>query len=423
MNDAAQRYETAAGRPFAWIRGRQLGGRTLLWGGVTLRLSDYELQAAGRDGYGPAWPIRYRDLAPYYDRVERFLGIHGTTEGLPQLPDGLFAGARAAHRGGARGGRRRGRRLARAADDPVPAAWPSSSTARPPPACPASGRPSPRRWRPAACQIRTGAAVSHLIPDGRGAGAGRGGVRGRRERRRPRRAGSPDRALRLHDRDGEDPADHAGGASGAAGRRVGVPGPLPDGPRAHRQRGGGGRRSLPGAGPPHRRGLVPGPTVSEPRRGRLVRLVRALLARLRPVGGDPTSRVRRPARARRARLGGRARGDAGAGRQPRGAAGRPQRGRAAPRAHRLRVGGQRTQDARGHAGVHQGGDAGRRRAHARAVRGHGRAARRARPAGSPGAVLVGGPARRLRARGGRRPHGQRSVRLGGRRAQPLLGAA
>ena len=94
VNDAKQPYATPAGRPFVWIRGRQVGGRTMLWNGVALRMSDYELQAAERDGHGPSWPIRYRDLAPHYDRVERFLQIHGTREGLPQLPDGVFAGAR-----------------------------------------------------------------------------------------------------------------------------------------------------------------------------------------------------------------------------------------------------------------------------------------------------------------------------------------
>ena len=94
VNDAKLPYTTPADRPFVWIRGRQVGGRTMLWNGVALRMSNYELQAAKQDGYGPAWPIRYRDLAPHYDRVERFLQIHGTREGLPQLPDGVFAGAR-----------------------------------------------------------------------------------------------------------------------------------------------------------------------------------------------------------------------------------------------------------------------------------------------------------------------------------------
>ena len=94
VKDEEQRYSTPADRPFVWIRGRQLGGRTLLWGGVTVRLSDYELAASERDGYGPAWPIRYRDLAPHYDRIERFLRIHGTRDGLPQLPDGRYVGSR-----------------------------------------------------------------------------------------------------------------------------------------------------------------------------------------------------------------------------------------------------------------------------------------------------------------------------------------
>ncbi len=94
VSDTEQPYGTPTDRPFMWIRGRQLGGRTLLWGGVTLRLSDYELKAAERDGYGPSWPLSYCELAPFYDRVERFLGIHGTKEGLRQLPDGCFIGSR-----------------------------------------------------------------------------------------------------------------------------------------------------------------------------------------------------------------------------------------------------------------------------------------------------------------------------------------
>ncbi len=75
---------------FVWIRGRQVGGRSLMWGGVCFRFSDYEFRASERDGIGVPWPLTYRDLAPFYDKVERFLGVQGSTEGLAQLPDGRF---------------------------------------------------------------------------------------------------------------------------------------------------------------------------------------------------------------------------------------------------------------------------------------------------------------------------------------------
>ena len=83
-------YTTPADRPFLWSRGRQVGGKSLTWGGITLRLSDFEFQAALRDGHGPAWPISSADLAPYYGRLERLLGVHGQRDGLAQLPDGAF---------------------------------------------------------------------------------------------------------------------------------------------------------------------------------------------------------------------------------------------------------------------------------------------------------------------------------------------
>ncbi|WP_448561027.1 GMC oxidoreductase [Trichothermofontia sp.] len=83
-------YTTPANKPFYWIRGRQVGGRSLTWGGITLRLSDYEFQAASRDGYGDNWPIAHADLAPYYARLERFFQVRGGRDGLPQLPDGQY---------------------------------------------------------------------------------------------------------------------------------------------------------------------------------------------------------------------------------------------------------------------------------------------------------------------------------------------
>ncbi len=84
-------YSTPPDQPFLWTRGRQVGGRSLTWGGITLRLSDYEFKAGERDGRSPSWPIASADLAPYYDRLEPLLGVHGQADGLPQLPDGHYA--------------------------------------------------------------------------------------------------------------------------------------------------------------------------------------------------------------------------------------------------------------------------------------------------------------------------------------------
>jgi choline dehydrogenase-like flavoprotein len=83
-------YTTPPERPFLWSRGRQVGGKSLTWGGITLRLSDFEFKAGERDGQGPCWPIGAADLDPYYGRLERMLGVHGHRDGLPQLPDGDF---------------------------------------------------------------------------------------------------------------------------------------------------------------------------------------------------------------------------------------------------------------------------------------------------------------------------------------------
>jgi choline dehydrogenase-like flavoprotein len=75
---------------FDWYRGYQVGGRSLLWGRQSYRLSDYDFSANAREGVGTDWPIRYAELKPWYDYVERFAGISGSREGLPQLPDGEF---------------------------------------------------------------------------------------------------------------------------------------------------------------------------------------------------------------------------------------------------------------------------------------------------------------------------------------------
>jgi choline dehydrogenase-like flavoprotein len=75
---------------FDWYRGYQVGGRSLMWGRQSYRLSDFDFEANARDGIATDWPIRYRDIAPWYDYVERFAGIAGSRENLPQLPDGQF---------------------------------------------------------------------------------------------------------------------------------------------------------------------------------------------------------------------------------------------------------------------------------------------------------------------------------------------
>lgn len=77
-------------RPFSWFRGYQTGGRSLIWGRQSYRFSPMDFEANGRDGVGVDWPIRYEDVAPWYDHVERFAGIAGAADGLPHLPDGQF---------------------------------------------------------------------------------------------------------------------------------------------------------------------------------------------------------------------------------------------------------------------------------------------------------------------------------------------
>lgn len=77
-------------KPFTWWRSYQLGGRSILWGRQSYRWSDFDFEANAKDGHGVDWPIRYKDLAPWYDYVEKFAGISGSIEGLAHLPDGQF---------------------------------------------------------------------------------------------------------------------------------------------------------------------------------------------------------------------------------------------------------------------------------------------------------------------------------------------
>jgi choline dehydrogenase-like flavoprotein len=90
VKDSEHPYTTEPGKPFRWIRGRQVGGRSILWGRQSYRWSDLDFTANLREGIAVDWPIRYADLAPWYDYVEDFIGISGEALGLAHLPDGKF---------------------------------------------------------------------------------------------------------------------------------------------------------------------------------------------------------------------------------------------------------------------------------------------------------------------------------------------
>ncbi|HMH32273.1 MAG TPA: GMC family oxidoreductase [Puia sp.] len=77
-------------KPFDWIRGYQVGGKSIMWARQTQRWSDYDFQGPARDGFAVDWPIRYKDIAPWYSYVEKFAGISGNKDGLATLPDGEF---------------------------------------------------------------------------------------------------------------------------------------------------------------------------------------------------------------------------------------------------------------------------------------------------------------------------------------------
>ena len=90
VNDLDNPYSFPEGKPFYWIRGRQVGGRSIMWGRCVYRWSDLDFTANAREGYGVDWPLRYADLAPWWSYVEKFVGIQGRRENLPQVPDGEF---------------------------------------------------------------------------------------------------------------------------------------------------------------------------------------------------------------------------------------------------------------------------------------------------------------------------------------------
>jgi choline dehydrogenase-like flavoprotein len=90
VNDLDNPYSYPEDKPFYWIRGRQVGGRSIMWGRHTYRWSDLDYEANLKQGVAVDWPIRYKDIAPWYSYVEKFVGVQGQPEGLAHLPDGEF---------------------------------------------------------------------------------------------------------------------------------------------------------------------------------------------------------------------------------------------------------------------------------------------------------------------------------------------
>jgi choline dehydrogenase-like flavoprotein len=90
IDNSENPYTTSPETVYRWGRSRVLGGRTLHWARASDRMADYEFKAASRDGYGMDWPLSYAEISPYYDRVERFIGVSGQREGFSQFPDGEF---------------------------------------------------------------------------------------------------------------------------------------------------------------------------------------------------------------------------------------------------------------------------------------------------------------------------------------------
>ncbi len=89
-DDVDSPYTTPSDKPFLWFRARQVGGKSIIWGRQVYRWSDLDFEANLRDGIAVDWPIRYQHIAPWYDHVERFIGVSGQVEGLAHLPDGEF---------------------------------------------------------------------------------------------------------------------------------------------------------------------------------------------------------------------------------------------------------------------------------------------------------------------------------------------
>ncbi len=83
-------YSYPEDKPFMWTRSYQLGGRSITWGRQSLRWGPKDFEANAKDGHGVPWPISYDDLAPWYDYVEKFIGVSGNKDGLDAVPDGVF---------------------------------------------------------------------------------------------------------------------------------------------------------------------------------------------------------------------------------------------------------------------------------------------------------------------------------------------
>lgn len=90
VNDKENPYTTPEDKPFWWIRQRVLGGRSMSWGRQSYRMGPLDFKARSHDGYGDDWPVTYEEMVPYYEEVERYVGISGMAENLPQLPDSVF---------------------------------------------------------------------------------------------------------------------------------------------------------------------------------------------------------------------------------------------------------------------------------------------------------------------------------------------
>ena len=90
VNDRKNPYTHPRDKFYLWARGRNVGGRFLSYGRVLMRMTDYDFKAASNDGVGEDWPISYDEIAPYYDKVEEFIGVYGTREGIRNLPDGKY---------------------------------------------------------------------------------------------------------------------------------------------------------------------------------------------------------------------------------------------------------------------------------------------------------------------------------------------
>lgn len=90
VNDLENPYTNPPDQPYLFLRGRHVGGRSVMWGRQSYRWSQMDFESNSKDGHGVDWPIRYKDIEPWYDYVEDFIGVSGQAENLPQLPDGKF---------------------------------------------------------------------------------------------------------------------------------------------------------------------------------------------------------------------------------------------------------------------------------------------------------------------------------------------